>query len=299
MNRQQLLKNKIQESLNDLTEKFNWDNIKEKPQVGIVLGSGLGSFVDSLIDTKILSYADIKNMPVSQVPGHAGNFVYGITEAGIPVLVAQGRAHYYEGYSLEETTYYVRLMNALGVKNFVATNACGSVNLEYNQGDFMIITDHVNLPQLSPMYGISDPELGLGFTSMTHAYDLEAVEKLIQKATQENFSVPLHQGVYTWTTGPSYESKAEVKMLRTMGVDATGMSTVPEVIMAKSLGMSVNGISLITNLGSGISKDVREPAEDIAHDHVKDVAAQRAPDFAKLVNWLIETYPCAQSYTKG
>lgn len=284
--REETLKKNLQETVAFLQSRLTKANCCPA-RIGVTLGSGLGSFVDSLTEKLSLPCGDIPHMPVSTVPGHDSHFVYGLTASGVPVLVAQGRVHFYEGHSLDAITYAVRVMHALGVRHYCPTNAAGSVNPKFSQGDFMLITDHINLVQVSPLTGIVDPELGERFASLTHVYDAACAERFLQGLRTQGFPVPVHTGVYAWSIGPHYETPAEVRMLRILGIDAVGMSTVPEVIVAASLGMKVNGLSLITNLGSGMAPAGKK-ALDLYHAHVKDVAAGRARELATVLTSLVD-----------
>lgn len=232
-----------------------------RPSVGLVLGSGLGAFARSLEKATAIPYGEIKHFPVSTAVGHSGELVIGSSQ-GVPVAVLSGRAHVYEGYSFQEVVFPVRVLARLGVKTLILTNAAGSVNVNYKPGELMVISDHINLMGGNPMIGPNDDELGQRFFDMSEAYDprlREIAEKACWKA-----GVTVRKGVYLALSGPSYETPAEIRMLRTLGADAVGMSTVPEVIAARHMGIRVLGISCITNMAAGVTKkplDHREVLE--------------------------------------
>lgn len=226
------------------------------PEIGLVLGSGLGQLADEVEGFEpgsapvIIDYKDIPGWPLSTVPGHKGRLVIGKL-GGRNVVVQQGRAHFYEGYSLQEVTFAVRVMKLIGVKSLVLTNAAGGVNVFYHPGDIMLITDHIGIPGMAgnnPLCGPNMEEFGIRFIDMSQAYDREYC-KLAKQAAMKH-DIPMHTGVYIWLSGPSFETPAEVRMLRTMGADAVGMSTVPEVIVARHCGIRVIGFSGITNKNS-------------------------------------------------
>ena len=218
-----------------------------KPRVGLILGSGLNSLADSVQKADIIPYADLPNWPRSTVHGHAGRLVIGVLE-GQPVFVMQGRVHFYEGYSMSQITLPVRVMLRLGLEMMIVTNAAGGINPEYVPGDVMLITDNLNLVGMSganPLMGPNIDELGPRFPDMSRAYDIELMEKA-RKTASEN-SIPLREGVYCGLSGPSFESPADLRFLRMAGADAVGMSTVPEVIVARHGGLRVLGFSGISN----------------------------------------------------
>ena len=232
-----------------------------RPTVGLVLGSGLGAFGRSLEKATAIPYGEIKHFPVSTAVGHSGELVIGHSQ-GVPVAVLSGRAHVYEGYTFQKVVFPVRVLGRLGVKTLILTNAAGSVNVNYKPGELMVIGDHVNLMGGNPMIGPNEDELGQRFFDMSEAYDprlREIAEKACWKA-----GVTVRKGVYLALSGPSYETPAEIRMLRTLGADAVGMSTVPEVIAARHMGIRVLGISCITNMAAGVTKrplDHREVLE--------------------------------------
>ncbi len=257
------------------TINFIRSQTKLQPTVGIVLGSGLGRLADEVTDAVAIPYEKIPHFPVSTVHGHGGKLVFG-TLAGKTVVVMQGRFHHYEGYSLSEVTYPIRVMRALGVEDLVITNASGGLNRNYRVGDLMLMSDHINLMGSNPLIGANDEKVGPRFPPMQGAYDA----KLLHLATDigRELGAPVQQGVYVAVTGPSYETAAELRMLRVMGADAVGMSTVPEVIVAKHGGMRrVLGISCITDMATG------EGHEDVNHEMVLDAAKKAQPYFLELV----------------
>jgi len=220
-----------------------------RPSIGVVLGSGLGAFADSLEEPVAVPFAEIPHFPASTVVGHSGSLVLGRSR-GVPVAVLKGRVHFYEGYRLDEVVFPVRVLGRLGVRAVVLTNAAGAINSAYAPGDLMIIQDHVNLLG-NPLLGPNEEALGPRFPDMTEAYDpalRDAAEAACPAA-----GVRCHRGVYVSIPGPSYETPAEIRMFRTMGADAVGMSTVPEVIAARHMGMRVVGLSCLTNMAAGVT----------------------------------------------
>jgi len=232
-----------------------------RPAIGLVLGSGLGAFARSLEKATAIPYGDIPRFPVSTAIGHSGELVVGHCQ-GVPVAVMSGRAHYYEGYTMQQVVFPVRVLGRMGVKTLILTNAAGSVNVNYKPGELMVLSDHINLMGSNPMIGPNDDELGQRFFDMSETYDphlREIAEKACWKA-----GVTVRKGVYLALSGPSYETPAEIRMLRTLGADAVGMSTVPEAIAARHMGIRVLGISCITNMAAGVIKkplDHREVLE--------------------------------------
>lgn len=218
-------------------------------RVALVLGSGLGALADDLEQPVAIPYEDIPGFARSTVEGHQGRLVLGFIE-GTPVAAMQGRFHYYEGYSLEEVTFPVRVFGAMGVKALVLTNAAGGINIAFDQGSLMLIGDHLNLIGASPLRGINDERFGPRFPDMTEVYDKQYQELVLQEAREMNLE--LRRGVYAALPGPAYETPAEIRMLRTLGADAVGMSTVPEAMVARHMGLKVLGISCITNLAAGV-----------------------------------------------
>jgi purine-nucleoside phosphorylase len=255
-----------------------------RPTIGLVLGSGLGAFAKTLDKAVAIPYPQIPHFPASTAIGHAGELVVG-TSHGVPVAVMAGRVHYYEGYSLPQVVFPVRVLGRLGVKTLILTNAAGSVNVQYKPGELMVIDDHINYMGGNPCIGPNEEQLGQRFFDMSDAYDArlrEIAEKACWKA-----GVPVRHGVYIAFTGPSYETPAEIRMCRTLGADAVGMSTVPEVIAARHMGIRVLGISCITNMAAGVLKQKLDHREVLAvGETVKaglmDVLGRIIQDAAKL-----------------
>jgi purine-nucleoside phosphorylase len=243
--------------------KFIRGRTKMQPAVGLVLGSGLGAFAQSLTDAAVIKFGEIPHFPTSTAIGHSGELVIGRSH-GVPLAVMAGRVHYYEGYTMEQVVFPVRVLGRLGVKTLVLTNAAGSVNVNYKPGELMIIEDHINLMGSNPMIGPNEEQLGLRFFDMTEPYD-PGLRQIAEKACGAA-GVPVRHGVYIAFSGPSYETPAEIKMARTLGADAVGMSTVPEVIAARHMGMRVLGLSCITNMAAGVLK------KKLHHQEVLDVA---------------------------
>lgn len=232
-----------------------------RPAVGLVLGSGLGAFARTLTDPTVIPFGEIPHFPTSTAIGHRGELVIGRSQ-GVPLAVMAGRVHYYEGYSLDQVVFPVRVLGRMGVNTVVMTNAAGSVNVNYKPGELMVIEDHINYMGVNPMIGPNEEQLGLRFYDMSEAYD-PVLRQIAEKACW-SAGVPVRKGVYIAFSGPSYETPAEIKMSRTMGADAVGMSTVPEVIAARHMGMRVLGLSCITNMAAGVIKkklDHREVLE--------------------------------------
>jgi purine-nucleoside phosphorylase len=235
---------KIQNAAQFLKEKY-----ENAPKIGLILGSGLGVLADEIEQPVKIAYNEIPDFPVSTVEGHAGQLVFG-TIHGVEVVAMQGRFHFYEGYSFEKVTFPVRVMKELGVETLIVTNAAGGVNESFSPGDLMIITDHINNMGTNPLIGPNDSRLGVRFPDMSEAYTKEL--RVLAKQISEQLNIPTQEGVYVGNTGPTYETPAEVRMIRTLGGDAVGMSTVPEVIVARHAGMKVMGISCISNMAAGI-----------------------------------------------
>jgi len=247
--------------------------VSEKPRVGLVLGSGLGAFADALGGPKI-PYAEIPNMPTSNVVGHAGNLCFG-NVSGVPVVCMQGRVHFYEGHDLDAVVHGVRAMARLGVSCVLLTNAAGGCDPNFHAGDLMIVTDHVNFTARSPLIGPNDDALGPRFPDMSAAYDRELRGDLQHAA--RDLGIALREGVYAWLTGPSYETPAEIRMLQKLGVSAVGMSTVPEVIALRHMGVRAAALSCITNLAAGLS------SAPLDHKEVEETARSRREDLLKLL----------------
>lgn len=253
------------------------------PQVGIVLGSGLGDLADKVQDAVAIPFKDIPNFPVSTVPGHSGTLVMG-TLGGKPVAVMRGRVHYYEGYTMAQVTFPTRLLRALGCATFVVTNASGGMRSDLRPGDFVRITDHINLMGDNPLRGPNVDAWGLRFPDMSRAYDPE-LGKLAHEVADRS-DVQLKQGVFVAVTGPSYETRAEIRYFERIGGDLIGMSTVPEVIVANHMGMRVLGISCVMNVTHG-------EVQPVTHEEVLEVAEANRPRFLTLMTAIVEALPAA------
>nr|WP_294492125.1 purine-nucleoside phosphorylase [uncultured Mediterraneibacter sp.] len=249
-----------------------------KPKAGLILGSGLGGYAKNMKVELEIPYGDIPEFPVSTVQGHDGKFLFGYIGT-VPAVVMKGRVHYYEGYSMEEAVLPVRLMKRMGIEILFLTNAAGGINRSFCVGDFMLITDQISSFVPSPLIGENVSELGERFPDMTHIYD-EKLQKLIRKTAEEE-QVALQEGVYLQTTGPNFESPAEIRMYGLLGADAVGMSTACEAIAARHAGIRVCGISLISNMASGLSD------EELGSLDVQKAAEQRAGEFERLVTTCI------------
>ncbi|WP_019217086.1 purine-nucleoside phosphorylase [Legionella tunisiensis] len=249
-----------------------------KPTIGIVLGSGLGSFADQLDDAVTISYDELPGFPKLTVHGHGGNLVLGYL-SGVGVVCLQGRAHSYEGDHHDTVKTYVRTLRLLGCSHFMATNASGSLREDVGPGELMLITDHINMQPGNPMVGPNDDEFGPRFFPLDNAYDLGMREKLLQIAHKEN--IALNQGVYLSVLGPNYETAAEIRAFRIMGADAVGMSTVPEVLVANHCGMKVAVIATITNYATGLSRTSH------SHEAVVLMASKAAEKLNRLVKQFI------------
>lgn len=251
----------------EISADFIRDWMGVKPDTAIILGSGLSGFENNFKNKREISYSDIPEFPISTAPGHKGKLILcerkddasndnagkddtSNYDAGRYILIMSGRFHHYEGYSLQEITIPIRVMAKLGIKRLIITNASGAVNENYKAGDLMLIEDHINLSGDNPLIGPNFDELGPRFPDMTYTYSPDLIKKIKEKADKKGILV--HQGVYAFMTGPSYETPAEVRMIRTLGADCVGMSSVPEAIVAGHSGMEIVGISCITNMASGI-----------------------------------------------
>ena len=235
--------------------------ISIEPRIALVLGSGLGGFADDFDDAVRIPYEEIPGFPRSTVEGHEGRLIAGKVD-GVPVLAMQGRVHYYEGYALEEVTFPVRTFKLLGIKTLVLTNAAGGINVQLTQGALMVLSDHVNLMGDNPLRGPNDERFGPRFPDMSTVYSPALQELVIEEA--KSIGVEVRRGIYGGLSGPSYETPAEIHLLRNLGADAVGMSTVPEAIVARHMDMEVLGISCITNMAAGIS--------DVPIDHAEVMA---------------------------
>lgn len=253
------------------------------PRVGMILGSGLGPFADSIEDPIIIDYHDIPNWPVSTVVGHKGRLVIGYLEDQ-PLVIMQGRLHYYEGYSMQQVTFPVRVMQLMGIEILVVTNAAGGINTSFHTGDLMVIEDHINLlghMGANALVGPNDERLGPRFPIFTRAYDHELRQIAFHVARQEN--IHLQRGVYLCLSGPAFETPAEIRMFRQWGADAVGMSTVPEVVVAGHAGMRALGISTITN----IAIDHQDIDRDVSHEEVLDVGKQVVPKLITILRGIL------------
>ncbi len=259
------------------------DQLCVSADIGVILGSGLGAFADRLDDARSLPYPEIPHFPLRRVPGHAGHLVTG-TLSGKRLIVQQGRAHVYEGYSFEQILLPLRVMHELGVRTLIVTNAAGAVNADFRPGDLMLITDHINMMGTNPLIGPNDDALvrrGLGprFPDMSGAYDPGLRDDAL--AAAHDIGIELRQGVYLAVTGPSYETPAEVRAFRALGADAVGMSTVPEVIYARYLGLRVLGLSVIANPAVGLTH------EPLSHDEVVRTVAAQGEHVAALLGAVV------------
>lgn len=264
---------KIQE-----TAGFLRSRTRLRPKLGIILGTGLGGLVKNIKVREVIPYEQIPHFPLSTVESHAGRLIFG-TLSGQPAMVMQGRFHYYEGYSMQQITFPVRVMKALGIKTMVVSNACGGVNPAFRAGDIMVISDHINLMGDHPLRGRNDNRLGPRFPDMYNTYTAELVA--LAEQTALDLKIKLQKGVYLALSGPSLETGAEYRMVRILGADVVGMSTVPEVIVAKHQNMKVLGFSIITDMGFA------EAMEPVSLQDVLKVAAVAEPKFVKLVTEVV------------
>jgi len=250
-----------------------------RPTIGLILGSGLGNLADEIENPFIIPYSEIPHFAKSEAVGHANELVIGSLN-GKTVLAMKGRFHYYEGFTLDEVTFPVRVMKALGVEELIITNACGAINTSFNPGDLMLITDHLNLVGTNPLIGPNNAELGTRFPDVSEVYNRTLRTIATEVANDQNTT--LQNGVYAWWSGPAYETPAEIRMIRTLGADAVGMSTVPEAIVAVHGQMKVLGISCLTNMACGILD------QPLSHDEVIETAAMVKEKFIQLVKGIIE-----------
>jgi purine-nucleoside phosphorylase len=254
--------------------------VGQAPKLAIVLGSGLGAVAEAIESSIFVPYAEIPHFPQSTVEGHSGRIVSGILN-GIPVLVMQGRVHYYEGYTPAQVTFPMRVLGQLGIETVILTNAAGGINPNYQIGDLVLLADHINLLGFNPLIGPNEPrfgrspQTGLRFFDMTQAYSVELRSHAQAAARADGFV--MHEGVYLATSGPSFETPAEIKAFRTLGADLVGMSTVPETIVARHMGIQVLGISCVTNLAAGIS------ATHLSHQEVFETGSRVQHRLAKLL----------------
>jgi len=261
------------------TTKFIKEKVDFNAELAIILGTGLGGLVDEIKIQHTIKYKDIPNFPISTVEGHAGNLIFGKI-SGKNIIAMQGRFHYYEGYSMQEITLPVRVLKMLGIKTLIASNACGGMNPNYKVGDLMIINDHINLFGDNPLIGPNIDELGPRFPDMSEPYKKTLIDKALKIGKQEN--IDLKVGVYAGLTGPTFETPAEYKYVRSTGADVVGMSTVPEIIVAKHMKMDCFAVSVITD--SGVPGEIVE----ISHEEVQEVAAIAGPKMAKLIKEFVK-----------
>lgn len=269
------MEKKIQTCLASIREKTDF-----KPEVALILGSGLGDYADGIQIETTVDYTEIEGFPVSTVTGHKGRFVFG-NVGDVPVVIMQGRVHYYEGYPMSDVVLPTRLMGLLGAKKLLLTNAAGGINENFRPGDFMMLTDHIATGVPSPLIGPNLDDLGPRFPDMSEVYS-HRIQDVIRNAASE-CEIDLKEGVYVQLTGPNYETPAEVRMCKIWGGDAVGMSTACEAMAARHMGMEIGGISCITNLAAGISK------EKLDHKEVQETADRVSKDFKRLVTKIIET----------
>ncbi len=253
--------------------------VSDMPKHAIILGTGLGALVDHIENKQYIQYSEIPNFPISTVEGHSGNLIFGML-GGKRVMAMQGRFHYYEGYDMKQVTFPVRVMKELGVETLFVSNAAGGMNRNFRVGDIMVITDHINLFPENPLRGKNYEELGTRFPAMTEAYNHNLIAQADKIASDKG--IRLMHGVYVGTPGPTFETPAEYEYFRVIGGDAVGMSTVPEVIVAKHAGIKVFGVSVITDLGG---KDVKEIP---THEEVQKAAEKAQPQMVEIIRELIK-----------
>ncbi len=260
----------IYEAVGFLSQK-----VKDFPKIAVILGSGLGAYADSFDDKIVIPYEKIPNFPISTVAGHSGNLVIG-TINGKRVVAMQGRVHYYEGYSMRKITFPARVLTAMGVKTAIITNAAGGINENFTMGDLMMISDHINFMGTNPLIGENLDSFGPRFSDMSEPYSKKLRTKM--RHTAEKLNINIKEGVYIAMSGPSYETPAEIRMSKTLGADAVGMSTVPEVIVFNHSGVEVIGVSCITNMAAGISKT------KLSHQEVSETADKVKGVFTNLIH---------------
>lgn len=269
-----IMYNKLQNAIKSIRAKTDF-----VPEVAIILGSGLGDFAEQIEKVATVEYSEIEGFPISTVAGHKGRFIFGYL-TGKSVVAMQGRVHYYEGYSIGDVVMPTRIMGLLGAKKLILTNAAGGVNYNFRPGDFMIITDHISNFVPSPLIGANIEELGVRFPDMSEVYSKRM--RTIIARTAVDCGISIKEGVYVQLTGPNYETPAEIRMCRTLGADAVGMSTACEAMAARHMGLEVCGISCITNLAAGMNK------EPLSHKEVQETADRVAKDFCALVTRIVE-----------
>lgn len=261
------------------TAEYIRSQMTTQPHIGIILGTGLGSLATQITDRLEIPYKSIPNFPISTVEGHSGKLIIGKL-GGVDVMAMQGRFHYYEGYNMKEVTFPVRVMHAVGIDTLFVSNASGGVNPDFEIGDLMIITDHINVFPEHPLRGKNYNELGPRFPDMSEAYDKQLIAKAKQIASENNIRVV--EGVYVGTQGPTFETPAEYRYFRAIGGDAVGMSTVPEVIVANHAGMRVFGMSIITDLG------VPGKIVEVSHEEVQEIGNRAQPLMTLIMTRLIQ-----------
>lgn len=269
-----MVSEKIYEAAEFLKKKY-----QNTPKIGLILGSGLGVLADEIENPVKIPYGEIPHFPVSTVEGHAGQLVFGVL-GGVEVVAMQGRFHFYEGYKMEQVTFPVRVMKAIGVDILIVTNAAGGVNENFAPGDLMIITDHINFTGTNPLIGPNDTKFGVRFPDMSEAYSKEL--RTLAKETASRLGLDVREGVYFGFPGPVYETPAEIRMVRVLGGDAVGMSTVPEVIVARHSGLKVLGISCISNMAAGILD------QPLTHDEVIETTEKVKADFLRYIKEIVK-----------
>ena len=268
------IKEKLDTCFNEVRKKLSF-----KPEVALVLGSGLGTYAEDIEIVESLSYKDIKDFPVSTVSGHEGRFICAYI-GKVPVIIMQGRVHYYEGYDMTDVVLPIRIMSMLGAKKLILSNAAGGINQSFHPGDFMILTDHISSFVRSPLIGPNIDELGTRFPDMSEIYSKRCVNVI--KEVAKKLGIDMKEGVYLQCSGPNYESAAEIRMYKLMGADAVGMSTACEAMAAAHMGMEVAAISCITNYATGLSD------RKLDHVEVKEVADKVSSQFKGLVTEVIK-----------
>jgi purine-nucleoside phosphorylase len=262
----------------DRAAKFILARTRLRPRIAVILGSGLGAFAEDLAAVTRMDFARIPGFPPSTVEGHAGRLVVGRAGA-IPVAALAGRLHYYEGYSMDEVTFPVHVLGRMGIRALVITNAAGGISSDYRRGALVLIRDHINLQGTNPLIGHNDARFGLRFPDMTHAYSERLRRIAGDEAARQGMKLP--EGIYAAVTGPSFETPAEIRALRLLGADLVGMSTVPEVIVARQMGLEVLGISCVTNLAAGILD------QPITHEEVLETGQRVRQEFTALLRGIV------------
>lgn len=262
----------------DAAYEYIREHVDMSPEIGVILGSGLGDYAERLENPVVIPYTDIPNFPVSTVAGHVGAFVFG-THNGKPVVCMRGNLHYYEGYSMQELSIPVRTMNKLGVKTLIITNAVGGVNTFLKRGDFVLISDHINMSGNNPLIGRNYNDYGPRFPDMGDIYTKRLRTRIKNVADEQG--IDLKEGIYLMYSGPNYETPAEIRAFRSLGADVVGMSCVPEAIVARHCGMRVAAISCVTNMAAGVLN------EELSHEEVLATASRVRGEFARLLNMII------------